>query len=243
MKAKVHFLGAAGTVTGSKILLETPAGNILIDCGLFQGLKELRELNWQPIPFPAEKIDLVLLTHGHLDHSGYLPRLVKEGFQGKILGTAPTLAISAIILRDSGKIQEEDAARANQEGFSTHSPALPLYGVREAGLAISRFKAVETGIWIELLPGIRARFQLNGHILGSCFVELELEESRLVFSGDVGRTRDPLLPAPHKPMHADYLFLESTYGNRLHAREDSEKVLIDAVHKCIRNRGNLIIPT
>ena len=243
MKTRIHFLGAAGTVTGSKLLLETPGFNILIDCGLFQGLKELRELNWQPLPFPAERIDLVLLTHGHLDHTGYLPRLVSEGYKGSILGTAPTLGLAAIILRDSGKIQEEDAERANEEGFSIHSPALPLYGVREAELAISRFKSVEPGLWMDLSPGIRARFQLNGHIIGSCFVELEVDGSRLVFSGDVGRSRDPLLPPPHQPLQADYLFLESTYGHRLHQKEDPEAVLTEAVNKCIHKQGNLIIPS
>src|SRR5690606_21702737 len=243
IEVKIHFLGAAGTVTGSKFLLELPGRNILIDCGLFQGLKELRELNWQPFPFPAENIDLVLLTHGHLDHSGYLPRLVTEGFQGKIFGTAPSLTISAIILRDSGKIQEEDAERANEEAYSIHSPALPLYGVKEAELAIARFKSVAPGFWMELAPDIRARFQLNGHIIGSCFVELEIQGTRFVFSGDVGRSNDKLLPAPHQPMHADYLFLESTYGNRLHQKEDPETVLIEAVQKCIRKQGNLIIPS
>lgn len=242
MKTKIHFLGAAGTVTGSKLLLETPGYNILIDCGLFQGLKELRELNWQPLAFRAEKIDLVLLTHGHLDHTGYLPRLVAEGYKGKILGTAPTLGVAAVILRDSARIQEEDADRANEEGFSIHSPALPLYGQMEAEEAIGRFQSVEPGLWVELAPGIRARFQLNGHIIGSCFIELEVEGCLLVFSGDVGRSRDPLLPPPHQPLEADYLILESTYGNRLHQKEDPEEMLIEAVNKCIHKQGNLIIP-
>lgn len=243
MKNKIHFLGAAGTVTGSKFLLETPGFNILIDCGLFQGLKELRKLNWLPFPFPPEKIDLVLLTHGHLDHTGYLPRLVKEGYQGKIMATAPTLGISSIILRDSGKIQEEDAERANEEAFSVHSPALPLYTLEDAEMAISRFKAVDPDKWVVLFPEVKARFQPNGHILGSCFVELDVQGTRFVFSGDVGRKKDPLLPAPKQPERADYLFLESTYGNRLHEQENPETILIEAIQKCIHNQGNLIIPS
>src|SRR5680860_1686222 len=131
-KIKIHFLGASGTVTGSKFYLETPEQNIIVDCGMFQGLKELRETNWRPLPIDASKIDVVLLTHGHLDHTGYLPRLVKEGFQGQIIGTAPTLSITTIILRDRAKINEEEAEGANAEGFSKHTPALPFYSLKEA---------------------------------------------------------------------------------------------------------------
>lgn len=243
MKVRVHFLGAAGTVTGSKILVETPSHNILVDCGLFQGLKELRNLNWQPLDFAADKIDLVLLTHGHLDHTGYLPRLVKEGFRGHIMGTAPTLDISSIILRDCGKIQEEDTERANEQAYTVHFPALPLYTVEDAEYTIRKFKPVAAGVWINLFSDIRVRFQSNGHIIGSCFIELEIHGSIFVFSGDVGRQNDNLLKAPLRPEKADYLFLESTYGNRLHQGEDPEITLAEAVKTCIAKTGNLIIPS
>ncbi|MFT5735967.1 MAG: metallo-beta-lactamase family protein, partial [Maribacter sp.] len=171
---KVNFLGASGTVTGSKFYLETPELNLMIDCGMFQGLKELRKLNWEPLPIDVSKIDFVLLTHGHLDHTGYLPRVVKEGFKGEIIGTAPTLAITKIILLDSAKIHEEDAERANKEGYSKHKPALPFYTLKEAEKAIDLFKLAEKDEWILLSEHIRFKFKYNGHIIGATFIELEI---------------------------------------------------------------------
>lgn len=240
---KIHFLGASGTVTGSKFYLETPELNIMVDCGMFQGLKELREINWAPLAINASKIAVVLLTHGHLDHTGYLPRLVKEGFKGKIIGTAPTLAIAEIILLDSGKIQEEEAERANEEGFSKHHPALPFYTVDEAKKTIAKFESTGKDKWITLSDNIKLRFKFNGHIIGATFIELDIFGKIFVFSGDIGRTKDVLLSKPERPQWADYLFLESTYGNKLHPKEDVDGMLIELVHKTIYNRGNLIIPS
>lgn len=239
----VHFLGAAGTVTGSKFLLETEEHNVLIDCGMFQGLKELREQNWKDLPFEASKIDTVLLTHGHLDHTGYLPRLVKQGFNGQVLGTAPTLEITKIILLDSAKIHEEEAEKANKEGYSRHKPALPFYTIEEAEETLKYFSAIQPDTWIELSASIKCRFRYNGHIIGSTFIELEVGEKRFVFSGDVGRPTDLLLRPPEKPAWADYLFLESTYGNKLHPEENTSQIFIDLINKTVRENGNLIIPS
>lgn len=241
--AKIHFLGASGTVTGSKFYIETPDINIMVDCGMFQGLKELREINWTPLPINVSKIDVVLLTHGHLDHTGYLPRLVKEGFKGKIIGTAPTLAIAEIILLDSGKIQEEEAQRANEEGYSKHHPAIPFYTIDEAKNTISKFEAADRGKWLQLSDAVKFRFRYNGHIIGATFIELDMYGKIVVFSGDIGRVEDVLLSKPEKPEWADYLFLESTYGNKLHPKEDVEGMLVALVHKTITNGGNLIIPS
>ncbi len=240
---KIHFLGAAGTVTGSKFYIETPQKNILIDCGMFQGIKELRELNWKDLPISVENIDVVLLTHGHLDHTGYLPRLVKQGFKGEIIGTAPTLAITEIILRDSAKIHEEDAEKANKEGYSRHDPALPFYTEKDAEKTIQHFKNKKEDEWIFLSPDIQYRFQYNGHIIGATFIEINLFGKVVVFSGDVGRNNDLLLRAPERPRWADFLFVESTYGNRLHPNEDIEEKLIKLINTTLYEKGTLIIPS
>ncbi|MDO6518656.1 MBL fold metallo-hydrolase RNA specificity domain-containing protein [Zobellia uliginosa] len=242
-KVKIHFLGASGTVTGSKFYLETPELNVMVDCGMYQGLKELRQLNWEPVPIDASKIDVVLLTHGHLDHTGYLPRLVMEGFRGKIIATPPTLAITEIILLDSAKIHEEEAERANKEGYSKHHPAKPFYSIREAERAISLFSYGEKDQWISLSEHLRLRFKYNGHIIGATFIELEIFGKLFVFSGDIGREHDILLAPPEHPKWADYLFVESTYGNKLHPQEDVEEILVDLVTETINQRGNLIIPS
>ncbi|MEB8329891.1 MBL fold metallo-hydrolase [Flavobacteriaceae bacterium KMM 6897] len=240
---KIHFLGAASTVTGSKYYLETPEMNIMIDCGMFQGLKELRLHNWQPLPIKADEIGVVLLTHGHLDHTGYLPRLVKEGFNGKIIATSPTLAITAIILRDSAKIHEEEAEQANKLGYSSHDPAMPFYTKEEADRAIDLFQAEERDQWISLSQNIKYKFRYNGHIIGATFIELKIFEKLFVFSGDIGRNADALLYAPERPDWADFLFVESTYGNRLHPQENVEDIVIDLIQETIHKKGNLIIPS
>ncbi|RKS53696.1 metallo-beta-lactamase family protein [Gillisia mitskevichiae] len=240
---KIHFLGASCTVTGSKFLLELEEATILIDCGMFQGLKELREKNWEPFPVDASTIDYVILTHGHLDHTGYLPRLVKQGFRGKIIGTEPTLAITEIILRDSAKIHEEDAERANNEGFTKHQPAKPFYTVKEAETTLNFFQSEKKDQWILLTENIKYRFQYNGHIIGATFIELDIFGKIFVFSGDIGREEDLLLFAPKKPEWADYLFIESTYGNKLHPVESVSEKLIDLINETIHNRGTLIIPS
>jgi metallo-beta-lactamase family protein len=242
-KIKIHFLGASGTVTGSKFYLETPETNIMIDCGMFQGLKELRSINWQPLPIDDSKIDVVLLTHGHLDHSGYLPRLVKQGFRGKVLGTFPTLSIARIILLDSAKIQEEQAKKANEEGYSKHDPALPFYNIEEAERTIDLFSGCEKDEWIELSDNIRFKYRFNGHIIGATFIELEVFGKLFVFSGDVGRSNDKLLAPPERPEWADYLFLESTYGNKNHPEENIAAILSGLANKTIEEKGTLIIPS
>ena len=239
----IHFLGAAGTVTGSKFLLEFPDKKVLVDCGLFQGIKKLRELNWQQLPINAEEIDLVLLTHGHLDHSGFLPRLVNTGFKGEIWGTAPTLDIAEIILRDSAKIQEEDAERANKDGFTKHKPAKPLYNLLDAEKSIQKFKPKKLNDWIDINEEIRLRFRYAGHILGATFIEIDAYGKRFLFSGDVGRTDDLLLRDPDKPDRADLLFLESTYGDRVHPKEDMTDKLEAVIHETIGKNGTLIIPS
>ncbi|NNE02250.1 MAG: MBL fold metallo-hydrolase [Eudoraea sp.] len=240
---KVQFLGAAHTVTGSKFYLETPEFNILIDCGMFQGLKELREINWQPLPIDCSKIDIVLLTHGHLDHNGYLPRLIKEGFTGQIIGTAPTLAITEIILRDSAKIHEEAAEKANKEGYSKHQPALPFYTVGEAEKAIQLFQNVAIDKWISLTEDILCRFNYNGHILGATYIELNINGKIFVFSGDIGRRDDLMLEDPKRPKWADFIFIESTYGNKLHPNESLEDRLIELVNTTLYEKGHLLIPS
>ena len=242
-EVKVHFLGASGTVTGSKFYLETPDLNIMVDCGLFQGLKALRQLNWEPLTVDVAGIDMVLLTHGHLDHTGYLPRLVANGFKGHILGTPPTLAIAGIILRDTAKIQEEEADEANREGYSKHQPALPLYTLEDAEKTIASFSVREKDLWITLSKHIRCRFNHNGHIIGASFIELEIFGKLFVFSGDVGRSKDLLLKIPDRPRWADYLFVESTYGNKLHPEEDVEALISGLVRRTIHERGTLIIPS
>lgn len=242
-KVKIHFLGGAGTVTGSKFYLETSQLNLMVDCGIFQGAKVLREQNWCPLPIDVSKIDVVLLTHGHLDHTGYLPKLIKEGFKGIIMGTPPTLAIAEIILRDSAKIQEEEAEKANEEGISKHNPALPLYTMNDVTKTIKLFQGIDHEKWIPLAANLKVRFRYNGHIIGSTFVELDLAGKRFVFSGDVGRLEDALLDEPQKPEWADYLFLESTYGNKNHPQEDVEGLLVDLIFRTINERGTLIIPS
>lgn len=240
---KVYFLGAAGTVTGSKFLIDTGERKILVDCGLFQGLKELRLKNWDQPPVNVSEIDTVVLTHGHMDHTGYLPRLVKMGFNGSIHGTRPTLEIAEIILRDSAKIQEEEAKKANKEGYSKHHPAEPLYDLKDAEQAIAHFDSIKEDEWIELFPEINIRLQYNGHIIGATFIEMDIKGKRFVFSGDIGRPQDKLLRAPKKPQKADILFMESTYGDRVHAEEDLEERLKTIINNTYANGGTLIIPS
>ncbi|WP_040250576.1 MBL fold metallo-hydrolase RNA specificity domain-containing protein [Psychroserpens mesophilus] len=240
---KINFLGASGVVTGSKFLIETSEKNILIDCGMFQGLKELRELNWNDLPLDVSEIDVVLLTHGHLDHVGYLPRLYKQGFRGSIIGTAPTLAIAEIILKDSAKIHEEEAEKANKEHYTKHTPALPFYTIKDAENTIVLFKPEEADKWMTLSEHIACRFQYNGHIIGATFIEIDINGKRFVFSGDIGRNNDYLLKDPKTPEWADYLFIESTYGNKLHPQEHVETILTSIITDTIHKKGNLIIPS
>lgn len=239
---KIQFLGGAGTVTGSKTLIESNGIRILIDCGLFQGIKPLRELNWEPLSILPSTIDYVLLTHGHLDHCGWLPRLVEQGFKGKIYCTSPTKEISKLNIFDSAKIQEEEAAKANREHYSKHETAMPLYTVKQAEKTIPLFRVIKPNEPFALDAEITANFFKAGHILGACSIELQLENKTLVFSGDVGRDNDVLLDPPVKPQKADYVFLESTYGNRLHPDNDVKLELETCINNTIHNNGTVIIP-
>lgn len=240
-KVSIQFLGAAGTVTGSKYFIKTSTKNILVDCGMFQGLKALRLLNWEVLPIDVTKIDVVLITHGHLDHVGYLPRLVKAGFTGKIMASEPTVEVAEIILRDSAHIQEEDAERANKGGYSKHTPALPLYDLKDVENTIPHFSAVPLDKWINLDDDIMVRYRYNGHIIGATFIELKIKEKVFVFSGDVGREKDLLMAPPEKPLLADVLFIESTYGNKIHP-ENSEEKLIQVINETYNKQGTIVIP-
>ena len=240
---KVKFIGGAGTVTGSKTLIESNGIRILIDCGLFQGLKPLRDLNWDPLPVLPSTIDFVLLTHGHLDHCGWLPRLVKQGFSGKIYCTSPTKDITKLILLDSAKIQEEEAKNANEGNYSKHEIAEALYTVEQAEKVFPLFRVIKTNEPIPLDAQIEAVYTNAGHILGACSIALTLENKTLVFSGDIGRDDDVLMYPPTKPKKADYVFLESTYGNRIHPKTDTKLELEMYINNAVDKGGTIIIPS
>ncbi|MFH0801130.1 MAG: transketolase [bacterium] len=242
----IQFLGAAGTVTGSKYLISTDGVKVLVDCGMYQGLKKLRELNWKAFPFKASSLDAVVLTHAHLDHCGSLPRLVKAGFKGKILATPATIDLAKIILLDSGHLQEEQARYANKKGFSKHEPALALFTVDDAQKVFPHFQ--EVGYFKEkfISPEISFTFLDAGHILGSAIVDMRLKNSEsafnLVFSGDLGRPQ-PILNEPSGVRSADYLVLESTYGDREHVPITPEDALRDVVLEVVEKNGCLLIPS
>ena len=244
---KLTFLGATGTVTGSRFFLEIDGNGLLLDCGLFQGLKKNRLRNWEPFPIAPTDLDRVFLTHAHIDHSGYLPRLCRQGFKGKVHCTHATYNLCEILLRDSGHLQEEDATWANKRGFSKHKPALPLYTVEEAENALSQFEPYHYGEDIFLTDSLRVKFKDAGHILGSSFVDVKLMKegraSRIVFSGDLGRPARPILRDPVQPFEVDYLILESTYGNRLHQNETPEKDLAAVINASVDRGGVLVIPS
>ena len=240
---KVKFIGAAGTVTGSKTLIESNGIRILIDCGLFQGIKPLRELNWDPLPVLPSTIDFVLLTHGHLDHCGWLPRLVDQGFKGKIYCTSPTKDIAKLILLDSAKIQEEEAEKANEGKYSKHEIAEPLYDVAQAERVFPLFRVIKINEPVPLDAEIEAVYTNAGHILGACSIALTLENKTLVFSGDIGRDNDVLMYPPTKPTKADYIFLESTYGNRIHPDTDVKAELEMYINNTVKKGGTIIIPS
>lgn len=238
----LRFLGGAGTVTGSKFLLEASGARILIDCGLYQGAKELRLRNWAPFPVPAESIDAVVLTHAHLDHSGYLPLLVRRGFRGNVVCTAPTRALCEIVLPDSARLQEEEARHANKAGYSKHKPALPLYTERDARDALHRFRGVPFDRTEDVARGVAATFRRAGHILGAATVSLEVAGATLQFSGDLGRNVHPILRPPEPPARADAIVVESTYGNREHDDEDTLELLAQAVSRTANRGGSVVIP-
>lgn len=239
---QISFLGAAGTVTGSKHLVTSGERRVLIDCGLFQGLKVLRLKNWARLPVDPSSIDAVVLTHAHIDHTGYLPLLVKQGFRGKVYCSEVTQSLCQLLLRDSAHLQEEEANYANKRGFSKHKPALPLYTKEDAEIALERLVAIPVGQEVEILNGITVKLQLAGHILGACTVLLKDEKTSILFSGDLGRMEDPLLCAPTAPEAVDYLVVESTYGNRLHEKITPETQLAEVINRTAKRKGILLVP-
>jgi metallo-beta-lactamase family protein len=250
------FLGATGTVTGSKNLLTVDNLNILVDCGLFQGIKEHRLRNWDAFPIPPNQIDAVVLTHAHIDHSGYLPLLAKRGFHGPIYSTKATLDLCEILLPDCGYIQEEDAKFAKKHGFSKHENPEPLYTEKDAERVMEQFEPVPFGEYFEFTDlhakkgkhdpaqePLRVQFNRMGHILGSASLTFKTKHRTLVFSGDMGRMNDPILKPPTQIQEADYLVIESTYGNRLHEAADPEKQLGEIILKTIQRGGSVLLPT
>ena len=244
---RLSFLGGVGTVTGSKYLLEADDTRILIDCGLFQGYKQLRLRNWAPLPIDPAAIDTVVLTHAHLDHSGYLPLLVRNGFAGRVISTLATRDLCQILLPDSGHLQEREAEFASRHGFSKHHPAQPLYTQREAEASMARFDPLDYEIAHDLGDGLTVRLFPAGHILGSSILELWLEADgetiKVVFSGDLGKQDQLIVKDPHEVFDADYLFVESTYGNRRHRSfEDSKLELVEAIKYSVSHNEKIIIP-
>ena len=236
-------LGAARTVTGSKFLVEHAGSRVLVDCGLYQGLKELRERNWADLPVEPSSIDAVLITHAHLDHCGYLPRLAKSGFRGPVHVTYDTGRLMSVVLPDSGRLLEEEARYANRAGYSKHSPALALYTEEDAWDALDRLVAHEFGESFAIAPGIEATFRPAGHILGSSSALLALDGGpRVLFSGDLGRPTHPLLVAPSPAGECDVLVVESTYGDREHTGDDSPDRLADLIHRTVERGGVVVIP-
>jgi metallo-beta-lactamase family protein len=240
-RAVLTFLGATGTVTGSRFLVDDGETRMLVDAGLYQGLAELRRRNWEPLgPDPAA-LDAVVLTHAHLDHTGYLPRLVREGFRGGVLCTRETAELAEIVLRDSAHLQEEDAAYANAAGFTKHHPARPLYDTSDVERVLPLFERVAYGEAVSLAPDVSLTLHRAGHILGSATVLVEAAGSRLLFSGDLGRPHHPLLDPPEDPPAADAVVVESTYGARVHPADD-DSVLADAVCRTVERGGSVLIP-
>jgi len=242
MSFDLSFLGGAGTVTGSKYLLEYDRHRLLVDCGLFQGFKSLRLKNWAPFPSDPSSIEAVALTHAHIDHSGYLPLLVRQGFAGPILCSRATADLCRILLPDAGYLQEKDADFANRHGFSKHKPALPLYTQRDAENSLRRLKAVPFNEICRLSGGATALFRRAGHILGAAIVQFDVAGTSIVFSGDLGRYDDPIMVDPAAVSQADYLVVESTYGDRRHDRRDPVDVIGQIVETTIGRGGTIVIP-
>lgn len=244
--ADLQFLGAAGTVTGSKFLLDAGKNRILLDCGMFQGSKKLRLLNWAPSPVAASSVDHVLLTHAHIDHVGILPAFVRDGFRGSVWSTAATQELAEVSLMDSAHLQEEDARFANKKGFSKHKPALPLYTVEDAEQALGLFRIVEYDTPLSLGDGVSACFRDAGHMLGSAIVEVLLPSGgdtiRVVFSGDLGRYDALILRDPSPVQEADYLLVESTYGDRYHPDERAFDAVAEIINETAARGGVLLVP-
>lgn len=239
---QLQFLGGTGTVTGSKYLVEHEGRRLLVDCGLFQGLKQLRLRNWSALPVPAGSIDAVVLTHAHIDHSGYLPRLVELGFKGQVFTTPATRDLCHLLLPDSGHLQEEEARHANRHGYSKHAPALPLYTEAQARRALERLQVRNFDTGFEPLPGFHVSLRPAGHILGAASVHLACGNRSVLFSGDLGRSDDLVMRPPAPPVAADCVLVESTYGNRSHGDEDPVARLADVVCRTAARGGVVIVP-
>jgi metallo-beta-lactamase family protein len=239
---KLGFHGAAGTVTGSRFLVEHGQRRVLVDCGLFQGYKQVRERNWRPLPFSAEQLDAVLLTHAHIDHSGALPLLTRSGFRSRIHATAGTTALCKILLPDSARLQEADAAYANRKGFSRHHPALPLYTQADAEAALDCFVVEHFGKSFTPAPGFSASFTRAGHILGAASVRLEVDGVSMLFSGDLGRSNDVLMLPPVARVPSDHLVIEGTYGARRHLEGDPATALAEIIERTVARGGTVLIP-
>lgn len=248
--ARISFFGGVGTVTGSKYLIESNGRKVLVDCGMFQGLPELRQRNWDPQPFDPSSLDAVIVTHAHIDHTGFLPRLVKLGFRGKVFASKGTCDLLKILLPDAGRIQEEDADYRNRHGLTTHTPALPLYGEFDAREALTHLVGVSNdSAAVEICNGIKASFMVAGHILGASLVLVEMERARpdgspvrFLFSGDLGHYDQPILRDPAPPPSCDYLMCESTYGDRLHEEVASDVRLAEVINRAVRRGGPILFP-
>ena len=238
----LQFLGATDTVTGSKYLLRDGDSSVLVDCGLFQGYKQLRLRNWNALPLPAAAIDAVILTHAHVDHSGYVPLLVRQGFRGKVYCTPSTLDLCRILLPDSGHLLEEEAEYLNRHKLSKHSPALPLYTREDALRCLKQFRPIAYGAAWQPAKGLEATLSPSGHMLGSSFVRVDNGQRSILFSGDLGRPHDPVLKPPVRMPGADYLVVESTYGDRLHAPDDGLTQLADVINRTAARGGVVVIP-
>jgi metallo-beta-lactamase family protein len=239
---EILFLGAAHTVTGSKYLLTVGTKKILIDCGLFQGLKELRLRNWEPLPVDPGSIDAVIITHAHIDHTGYLPLLVKNGYKGKIYASDGTKALCAVLLPDSGRLQEEEARFANKYGYSKHKTALPLYTEQDANIALEHFEIVDFNVPFQLFDDCRFELYRAGHIIGASFIKVENNKTSILFSGDIGRPHDPVMQPPSIIDQADYIVMESTYGDRLHDATDPMPQIRDVINQTVKRGGSIIVP-
>ena len=242
MNLRLSFLGGAGTITGSKYLLESASNRILVDCGLFQGGRSLREKNWESFPIQPASISAVVLTHAHLDHSGALPLLVKQGFEGAIICSEATAALCEVLLRDAGHLQEQDTRYANKHGFSRHKPALPLYTVKDAEAALRRLSPIPFHSEQKLPGGGNLVLRRAGHILGAASFEFEWERTSVAFSGDLGRHNDPIMLEPEPLTKGDYMVIESTYGYRSHPKIDPQRTIQEIVDATTKRGGTVVIP-
>lgn len=243
MSVNITFLGAAGTVTGSKYLVEGAGKQILVDAGLFQGPREWKEKNWAKPAFDVDAIDAVLITHEHLDHIGMLPRYVRLGLKSPVFLNSACVSLAKLILADSGRIQEEYTEYAIKKGYSRHEKPEALYDSADVEQALKLFRPIQSGSWIELFPKVRAKWGYMGHILGACSITLEIEDRVITFSGDIGRYSVPLLRDPEPVEFGDVLLIESTYGDRLHPQQTSSDLLADIVNRTVARKGVVVIPS